>query len=380
MLTFLILFAVPPTDHLLPLDAHVVGIVAQTAAIKPVQVVEKAVEKVTKPIQKVIEKLPEPPKRGEPHQLENKRSQVLVFGASWCDACCKFDKALLADAGELTRGKDGDFILLDYENRKQFQGFLDWKVEKLPTFVIIEINERGKTKEVARVVGYPNDEFKDIPGFKAWLKRCASAEWKHGETAAANHSETPNSSLSVVDVPEVVKPKDGSFLQGVYARCPQAGLAYYTDSKDGVTNCHEATHFLNATLSNQHGKQAFYIGDGRAVLIEKPEVLLRQIAERIPMVERGELYATYFVRAGKSNDRWGLYLFDELNAYLAGCEHAKETGNAERLADSAKSAETMLKYCEATIEVIRAKQPRYNVAPLVEHLANETKRLEAFQQ
>lgn len=370
---FLILSAPPDTSHLLPIAAQVSGTVAEVAVVKPVQAAKKAVEKT-------VDKLT-PNKPATANKQQRPRAQVLVFGSEDCFPCKIFERDFKALRDCEFTWSDTDETDIHHVDEDKFpKSFKQWNVTRLPTFILVKHTETG-LKEEARITGYPNKEFKTASQFCNWLHWCSSGEWEHGKLSNRREVGEPQFS-TVVDVPEVVEPKNETFAESIYCRCNQKALPYYlaNDGSDPVTSCHEACHFLNATLSNQHNKAAFYVGDGKAVLIEKPQIFLRQIADKIPVAKRtNQLFITYLVHSRRTNDAWGLYMFDELNAYIAGCEHAKEIGQLERFADSAKSARTIAEYCESTIEVIKERLPNYNVASLETHFQNELARLEALE-
>lgn len=148
--------------------------------------------------------------------------------------------------------------------------------------------------------------------------------------------------LQFVDVPIIqknVSPKLGKILGDIESRMPAGHIYKFAD--DLITWAHETTHGLNANIRNAHYKpglrfNAFYILDGKAVLLEEPANLkLSTVAPKVPQSLRGKIYQLYMIDQQKYwNDR-PLYTWDEWTAYANGTAtrtDLKITNRAETVA------------------------------------------------
>jgi len=131
--------------------------------------------------------------------------------------------------------------------------------------------------------------------------------------------------LPFVDVPVIQKNVDsklGIVLGDIESRMPSRHQ--YKFPSDLITWAHETTHGLNSNIRNanfQSGKtvNAFYVLDGKALLMEEPKGFgLSDIAPIIPSELRGGIYKMYMIEQQRSwNDR-PLYTWDEWVAYANG--------------------------------------------------------------
>lgn len=102
----------------------------------------------------------------------------------------------------------------------------------------------------------------------------------------------------------------------------------FGDKHGRSTNAHETVHDINNVLRNQYKKElkknvnAFYAGDGYAIIVENPKLTMRDIIPYIPDVVRGYRFELYFTeQLGHWNDV-PTYPIDEWSAYIAGAECA----------------------------------------------------------
>ena len=145
------------------------------------------------------------------------------------------------------------------------------------------------------------------------------------------------SNLPIVDVPVIQNNVDsslGSVLGDIESRMPAGHQYRFPD--DLVTWAHEATHGLNSNIRNKDIKpgttpNAFYLLDGKALLLEEPRgLLISQIANRIPTHLRGKIYKLYMIDQQRWwNDR-PLYTYDEWVSYANGAATRTDLGIVNR--------------------------------------------------
>jgi len=134
-----------------------------------------------------------------------------------------------------------------------------------------------------------------------------------------------SNNLPFVDVPVIqnnVNPTLGAVLSDIESRMPRGHIYRFPD--DLITWAHETTHGLNSRVRNANYEQgkvknAFYVLDGKALLLEEPRgFLLSDVARRIPTVLRGKIYKLYMIDQQSGwNDR-PLYMWDEWVSYANG--------------------------------------------------------------
>jgi len=103
----------------------------------------------------------------------------------------------------------------------------------------------------------------------------------------------------------------------------------YRDA-DRITWVHEGTHGVNSYLRNRHGCPAFYCLNNLAVLMPEPATTLAQVAGRVPVSLRGEVYNLYLVQMQSYWNDQPSYVFDEWIAYTNGAEARQRLGIADR--------------------------------------------------
>lgn len=110
----------------------------------------------------------------------------------------------------------------------------------------------------------------------------------------------------------------------------------YGDKDGRSTNAHETTHGINSEVRNEYFLKlkkkvnAFYCLDGRAVIVEEPNMKKSQVDKFIPAVLRSYRYNLYIV-GQKDWDDTPTYLCDEWSAYVNGgicCVQDAKDGNA----------------------------------------------------
>lgn len=155
--------------------------------------------------------------------------------------------------------------------------------------------------------------------------------------AAAPTAEAPDYGRHLSVVPFNIQRRDGAqgwgsrWLSDIDTHVPPNFGNLYKDH-DPITWAHESTHGINAAVRNLYSDggrrkvNAFYIGDGRAVVLEEPNIRKSSVNQFIPpslRTSRSELY----VRGMHEWDDRPLYILDEMTAYtnggLTGTEIAK---------------------------------------------------------
>jgi len=150
-------------------------------------------------------------------------------------------------------------------------------------------------------------------------------------------------------------------------------LSYSKESPFGdpygrSTNVHETVHGINNQLRNQYKIElkkdinSFYIGEGKAIIIDNPNITMRDIIPHIPLIARGYRYNLYFVKQlGNWNDV-PTYPIDEWSAYIAGAECAvNDTTNSITISksDYVSGALEFSIYCTALSMAISKKDLNY---------------------
>ena len=150
-------------------------------------------------------------------------------------------------------------------------------------------------------------------------------------------------------------------------------LSYSKESPFGdpygrSTNVDETVHGINNQLRNQYKIElkkdinSFYIGEGKAIIIDNPNITMRDIIPHIPLIARGYRYNLYFVKQlGNWNDV-PTYPIDEWSAYIASAECAvNDTTNSITISksDYVSGALEFSIYCTALSMAISKKDINY---------------------
>lgn len=129
------------------------------------------------------------------------------------------------------------------------------------------------------------------------------------------------------------------------------------------TAAHEATHQINAAIRNR--VNAFYVGGGRAALVDEPGFELARVRRFVPESLEGFRYQLYLVSQaeGPWNER-PLYVFDEWTAYLNECllaldDARKAEPTTARRTDIFRSALEFAVYGAAVGRAAKKLDPKY---------------------
>jgi len=136
-----------------------------------------------------------------------------------------------------------------------------------------------------------------------------------------------NNGIEVIDVKianKEVDPKDN--FSDVLRYCPDA----FINSHSRTTQTHENVHAINSSVRNKlfsGGRKkanAFYCGNGKAVVVDNPSFCLRHVSNFLPNTLRGGRYKLYLVEQLEHWDDTPTYLLNEWSAYIAGAETGVE--------------------------------------------------------
>lgn len=147
-----------------------------------------------------------------------------------------------------------------------------------------------------------------------------------------------------------------------------------------VTQAHETVHVINSYTRNSlflKGRKrtnAFYCGEGKAIVVENPSLKIRHVSRFVPKVLRGDRYELYFVKQLHYWDEVPTYLIDEWSAYIAGAEvgvEDLEKGLAKEKSDVVCGPLEFSIYCTALCMATKEHDPEYWVKD--ERLKHSTK-------
>lgn len=107
---------------------------------------------------------------------------------------------------------------------------------------------------------------------------------------------------------------------------------HYANKSSKYTTAHECTHGINNDLrlasGNWEGKNGFYLGKNRSILLDEPKMKKSAIIPYIPQELRSARYNLY-VAGQQSWDDKPLYIYDEGVAYVNGSWAAIELKESE---------------------------------------------------
>jgi hypothetical protein len=133
--------------------------------------------------------------------------------------------------------------------------------------------------------------------------------------------EPPSSTkekLEFVSLPEFSSPKESSVYGDVLAHSAERPFG---DAHGRSTNVHETAHGIHSYLRNKYSKSKRYNGlyclNGKAIVLQEPNIRKHQIIEFIPPNLRGYRFETY-ISGQKAWDDTPLYVYDEWVAYVLG--------------------------------------------------------------
>ena len=91
-------------------------------------------------------------------------------------------------------------------------------------------------------------------------------------------------------------------------------------SESRYTNAHETSHYISSELrqSNPGKVNGFYILNDMGVIVEEPNITIKDVSEYVPINLRGMRYKLYFVDQLKYWNNNPLYILEEFNCYILG--------------------------------------------------------------
>ena len=115
----------------------------------------------------------------------------------------------------------------------------------------------------------------------------------------------------------------GAVLQDIITHLPPSYGSTYQD-EDPITWGHETTHGINSDVRNYHNDtgvraNGFYVLQGRAALVEEPNIRKSDANRFVPALLRGSRYDLYLA-GSQAWDDTPTYLFDEWVSYINGGE------------------------------------------------------------
>lgn len=167
--------------------------------------------------------------------------------------------------------------------------------------------------------------------------------------------------LMMIDVPVVQnRVNESSVYADIMNRADRPELG-----NSRSTNGHETVHQLNSQLRNARGGgsvNAFYLLEGKAVILVEPKVTLAQVCEFIPKSLQESRYRLYCVEQRQYWDKQPLYLCDEWTAYCAGCAVALDdykSGRGKENTDEAVGPLELGIYAVAMAMAVEQHDPEY---------------------
>ena len=139
-------------------------------------------------------------------------------------------------------------------------------------------------------------------------------------------SEQPGEELAFITVPaenNKTNAQWGTVLTDIVQHLPEEQTHIYFDH-DTVTHGHETSHGIHAHIRNTYTEysvhdNAFYVLEGRAVIIKEPSLNKSDVGPYVPPTLREFRFSTY-VTGQSAWDDTPLYIWDEWNAYVNGAE------------------------------------------------------------
>ena len=142
----------------------------------------------------------------------------------------------------------------------------------------------------------------------------------------------------------------------------------FGDSHGRSTNVHETVHGINNILRNKYSilskkkVNGFYAGAGKGIIVENPQIVMRDIIPYIPLSVRGYRFNLYFEKQLGDWDSVPTYPIDEWSAYISGAECAVDdhlSGRDTEKADCVSGALEFSIYCSALAMSVKEKAPDY---------------------
>jgi hypothetical protein len=154
----------------------------------------------------------------------------------------------------------------------------------------------------------------------------------------------------------------------------------FGDKHGRSTNVHETIHGINSYLRNIHiqynkKNNGFYAGNGYGIILQNPNLRLRQVKNYIPEVLRGYRFQLYFEKQLGDWDDTPTYPIDEWVAYIGGAESSVDDFNNDiketERSDSVSGSLEFSIYCTALAMAVKdldkeywEKQPQFQEAIL----------------
>lgn len=145
--------------------------------------------------------------------------------------------------------------------------------------------------------------------------------------------------------------------------------APFGDRHGRSTNAHETVHGINSYLRNKYSQElkkninGFYAGNGYGILLDNPDLRLRQVAPYVPKSVRGYRYPLYFEKQLVDWDDTPTYHIDEWAAYIAGAECSVDDFNNKIIysekSDSVSGSLEFSIYCTALALAIKDIDTNY---------------------
>lgn len=142
----------------------------------------------------------------------------------------------------------------------------------------------------------------------------------------------------------------------------------FGDDHGRSTNVHETVHGINNYLRNEYKRllkknvNGFYAGAGKGIVVENPDLTIRDIIPNIPNVVRGYRYDLYFVKQLGDWNEVPTYPMDEWTSYIAGAECAVDDHNNDiqiPKSDYVSGALEFSIYCTALAMTVKEKDHNY---------------------
>lgn len=186
-------------------------------------------------------------------------------------------------------------------------------------------------------------------------------------TSLYSHEISPSIGLDLIDLP--VHKKVSITNASVYDTI----LSYSIDNDFGdkhgrSTNVHETVHGINNKLRNKYkinlrkNVNGFYAGNGKGIILENPNITIRDIIPYIPEVVRGYRYNLYFVKQLGDWNEVPTYPIDEWSCYIAGAETAVDDinrGISIPKSDYVSGALEFSIYCSSLAMTVKEKDNNY---------------------
>jgi hypothetical protein len=144
----------------------------------------------------------------------------------------------------------------------------------------------------------------------------------------------------------------------------------FGDAHGRSTNVHETIHGINSYLRNKAVKETknyklngFYAGNGYGIIVENPNLRLRQVRDYVPNSVRGYRFKLYFEQQLGDWDDTPTYHMDEWAAYIGGAESAVDDYNNKIIdpekSDSVSGSLEFSIYCTVLAMAVKELDKKY---------------------